>query len=73
METWGAGKHTSSQVAQRACVMAGTHQHSLPGAGHVLEQDTLTQQGRKDTVSDGFSISKQGSLSISMTSGFNCS
>lgn len=69
----GAGKHTSSQVIQRACVMTGTYQHSLPGAGYVLEQDMLTRQSRKNTVSDGFSISKRGSLSSSVTSRFNFS
>lgn len=59
----GAGKHTSSHMTQRACVMAGTYQQSLLGAGHGLEQDMLAQQSSNDAVSDGFSISKWGSLS----------
>jgi len=61
--TQGAGKHMSSQIAQRACVMSETYQHSLLGAGHGLEQDMLAGQSSNDFVSDGFSISKWGSLS----------
>jgi len=53
----------SSQIAQRACVMSETYQHSLLGAGHGLEQDMLAGQSSNDFVSDGFSISKWGSLS----------